>query len=139
MIYVDTSVLLASLFSESERPPDTFWDRPDIFSSRLLEYETWVRVHARGQADVHRAFLRALFERMPLREIDESVGWRLREPFPLPVRTLDAIHLATALSARGDEADLTIAAYDKTLRRCARELGFPLFPAEPESLSRPDR
>jgi len=38
MIYLDTSVVLAELLAEDERPPDSLWD-DTLVSSRLLEYE----------------------------------------------------------------------------------------------------
>lgn len=47
MIYVDTSVVLAYLLGEDRQPPESLWD--DVLaSSRLVEYETWTRVHRIG-------------------------------------------------------------------------------------------
>jgi hypothetical protein len=52
MIYVDTSVALAELLAEDRRPGDHFWNQT-LVSSRLLEYEVWIRVHARKLARSH--------------------------------------------------------------------------------------
>jgi predicted nucleic acid-binding protein len=62
--------------------------------------------------------------------ISESVLERARLPFAGgPVRTLDAIHLATALEARGAVSDLTVLTLDDRMRRAARALGLDLLPA----------
>ena len=47
MIYLDSSVALAGLFLEDRSPPADFWRQP-LISSRLLTYEVWNRVNARG-------------------------------------------------------------------------------------------
>ena len=55
---------------------------------------------------------------------------RARRPFPLePVRTLDALHLASALAARSRLHGLAILSLDRRLRDNARQLGFDLVPA----------
>ena len=48
MNYVDTSFVLAEVLAESVRPPLSFWSSPDLASSRLTEYEAWVRRLAEG-------------------------------------------------------------------------------------------
>lgn len=52
LIYVDTSVVLAQVLSEDVRPSDRFWTA-NLVSSRLTEYEAWVRLHAYGLAETH--------------------------------------------------------------------------------------
>jgi predicted nucleic acid-binding protein len=60
------------------------------------------------------------------------VAERARRPFPAePIRTLDAIHLATAALANSLVPELAIVSLDRRVRRSARELGFTLLP-EPE-------
>lgn len=49
MIYLDSSVALAYLLAEDRRPPELLWDEI-LSSSRLLEYELWTPIHARGLA-----------------------------------------------------------------------------------------
>ena len=49
MIYLDSSVALAQLLGEGRSPPQALWQEP-LVSSRLIEYEIWNRVHARGFA-----------------------------------------------------------------------------------------
>ena len=55
---------------------------------------------------------------------------RARRPFPIePIRTLDALHLASALSARQAVPGIALLTLDHRVRGCARELGFELIPA----------
>jgi predicted nucleic acid-binding protein len=62
--------------------------------------------------------------------IDSEILNRVRLPFPAePLRTLDAIHLATALSAQLDLPDLAILSLDNRVRRSAEQLGFRVYPA----------
>ncbi len=59
------------------------------------------------------------------REISE----RARRPFPRePIRTLDAIHLASALFARTLVPDTHLLTLDDRIRVCGEELGFRVVP-----------
>ena len=59
-----------------------------------------------------------------------EVAERALQPFPVePIRTLDAIHLASALSARVALPGLAMLALDERVRQNARELGFSVVPA----------
>ena len=49
---------------------------------------------------------------------------RAREPFPTPVRTLDAMHLASADFLRHRGQDVTLATYDDRLAAAARRIGL---------------
>lgn len=94
MIYLDTSVALAHLLTEDRVPPDALWQEP-LISSRLMEYEIWTRIHARKLARSHGDEVRTLLGRIALVELSPPVLARALEPFPKPVRTLDALHLAS--------------------------------------------
>ena len=55
---------------------------------------------------------------------------RARQPFPGdPIRTLDAIHLASALVARASVAGLHLLSLDDRIRRAASALGLRVQPA----------
>ena len=125
MIYLDSSVALAHLLAEDRAPPATLWQAP-LIASRLLAYELWNRLHARGLGRSHGDDARALIGRVALIELAPPVLTRALEPFPLPVRTLDALHLASIefLRARGQAVEL--ASYDDRLASAARQLGIPL-------------
>lgn len=123
--YVDTSVVLARLFGEGRRPDDGFWSEP-LYASRLTEYEAWTRLHARGLGAVHRERLTDLLEHISWLELSRNVLQRVMEPFPLPLRTLDALHLASADWLRREGFAVEFATYDARLRQAALVMGFPV-------------
>jgi hypothetical protein len=56
---------------------------------------------------------------------------RARRPFPAePIRTLDAIHLASALAVRSAIRDIEFLSLDDRIRRSGEQLGFRLQPPE---------
>lgn len=125
MIYIDSSVLLASVFEEPRSPPATLWDE-ELIASRLLEYEVWNRLNAYGLVVSHGNRTQARLNRINFTEMSEPALARASEPFPLPIRTLDALHLATMeyLRSRGTEVEL--ASYDARLLAAACALGIGL-------------
>jgi hypothetical protein len=125
LIYLDTSVALAHLLAEDRCPPSSFWNQ-DIFSSRLLEYEIWTRIHARSLTATHSEAVRSLLGYVAFVEMVPPVLARALEPFPAPVRTLDALHLASAVFLRAQGEPVTIASYDNRLIAVARRMGFPI-------------
>ncbi len=125
MIYLDTSVALAALFAERRRPPDRLWREP-LVASRLLEYELMVRINARGLGRAAVGAARALLDGMALVDLGRPVLAGALKPFPVAVRTLDALHLATMDFLRGQGQSLELATYDRRLAVVARLLGFPL-------------
>ena len=125
MIYLDTSVAIAQLLAEDRCPPDALWAQP-LVSSRLLEYELWTRLNARGLAASHGETARRLMERLALIELLPNVLARALEPFPAPVRTLDALHLASIEFLRERGQVIELASYDARLIGAARGLGIPL-------------
>ncbi len=126
MIYLDTSVALAQLLVEDRSPPETLWREP-LTSSRLLEYEIWIRIHARRLARSHGDEVRALLGRVALIELAPPVLARALDPFPRPVRTLDALHLASMEFLRAQGQTIQLASYDDRLIAAARALTIPLF------------
>jgi predicted nucleic acid-binding protein len=125
VIYLDTSVALAELFAEDRKAPDDLWSQP-LVSSRLLEYELWTRVNARGSARTHGDGVREVLARVSLVELAPPVLARALEPFPVPVRTLDALHLATLDYLAGMRQPAPLATFDERLRRGAVALGLPI-------------
>lgn len=127
MIYLDTSVALAELLSEDRRPPAALWDEP-LVASRLLQYELWTRLYARGHGRSHGDAARALLERVAFVGLDPPVLARALEPFPTAVRTLDALHLATAHFLRSSGQEIALATYDERLAAAAASLEFAAYP-----------
>jgi predicted nucleic acid-binding protein len=131
MIYVDTSVALAELLAEDRRPGDNFWNQT-LVSSRLLEYEVWTRVHARKLVRSHGDAVRVLVGRVALLELVSPVLTRALEPFPRPVRTLDALHLASAEFLRERQPAIQLATYDSRQATAAKAMGIALYHLDPE-------
>ena len=126
MIYLDTSVALAQLLAEDCSPPDGLWQEP-LTSSRLLEYELWTRIHAQKLARSHGDEVRALLARVALIELAPPVLARALEPFPRPVRTRDALHLASIEFLRAHGQVVRLASYDDRLLAAARALAVPIY------------
>ncbi len=129
MIYLDTSVALAHLLAEDRQPPERLWQE-QLVSSRLLQYELWTRLNARGLARSHREVVADLESRISFLELVPPVLERALEPFPVPVRTHDALHLASADFLRSRSRQLQLATYDDRLLRAAAAVGIDVWPAD---------
>lgn len=126
MIYVDTSVLLAALLAEDRKPPDSFW-RESLATSRLADYEVWIRIHGLQLANRCTEEVTRLLGRLRHLELEAPILDRLREPLPAVVRTLDAIHLASALFLDAHAGSIRLATYDRRLARAAEVCGLEAF------------
>lgn len=126
MIYLDTSVALAHLLAEDRSPPERLWQEP-LISSRLLEYEVWTRIHAQKLSGSHADEVRVLLSRVAFVELSPPVLARALEPFPKPVRTLDALHLAAMDFLQRQGQVVNLASYDDRLISAARALRFSIY------------
>lgn len=108
-----------------------------VFCSRLTVVETRrvvrrsereSRINAAQAADLLSIFARTA-STWVIVELTPEVARRAEEAFPHePVRTLDAIHLASALFVRQSFPDLVIASRDERVRSNAAQLGLELDP-----------
>jgi len=126
VIYLDSSVALAHLLAEDRSPPKDIWGQI-LISSRLLEYEVWNRIHARGLARSHGEATRNVIGRLVFIELETPVLVRALEPFPIPVRTLDALHLASIEFMRSRHQTIELLSYDERLTVAAHSLKIPLY------------
>lgn len=126
MIYLDTSVFLAQLLVEDRKPPEWLW-RETLVSSRLLEYEAWNRLHAMALAKQHEEDAQALMGRISLLELSPPVLVRALDPFPQPVRTLDAFHLASVNFLVERKQPVRLASYDERMTRVAAAMDVELI------------
>ncbi len=127
LTYIDSSVALAHLFAEPRQPRPDVWDRA-LASSRLLEYEILTRIHVRRPDLAGSASLRTLLAGTALIELSEPVLARALKPWPVPLRTLDALHLATMAYLRRQDEPVELASYDNRMIAAARALGFAVVP-----------
>jgi len=125
LIYIDTSVALAHLLAKDISPPDSLWEE-SLISSRLLEYEVWVRVNAQSLGRSHSDAVRQLLARIALIELAPPVLARALEPFPVAVRTLDALHLASLTFIQAQGQPLSLASYDERMLTAARRIRIPI-------------
>ncbi len=128
--YVDSSVVLRMLFGEPDQL--TGWQGDHPVSSELLRVES-LRVIDRTRLsqrldDETTARLRnaalAVVAGIALVSVSAELLERAAEPFPTSLRTLDAIHLATALALRDEFGDVTVATHDREFSVAATALGF---------------
>lgn len=140
-LYAETSAVLRWLFDEPQGAEiDALLRRADkVMCSRLtlIEVRRVVRrMVATGQldeasaADAFDAFALAV-ARWGVLDLSREVTDRAEDRFPIePVRTLDAIHLASALSLRHAVADLRLLSTDQRVRENGVRLGFEVVPGK---------
>ncbi|MCY4425553.1 MAG: PIN domain-containing protein [Halieaceae bacterium] len=128
MIYLDTSVALAHLLAEDRRPPDSLWQET-LVSSRLLQYELWTPLHARGLSESHGEAVRWLIGRVAILELTPKVLARALEAFPgdAQLRTLDALHMASCAFLADNGQPVALASYDRRMTAVARAMKISVF------------
>jgi hypothetical protein len=126
MIYLDSSVALAHLLAGDRFPGAVLWDQP-LVSCRLLECEVWNRINAYLLQTSHGESVRNLIGRVAMIEMVGPVLTRALQPFPVPVRTLDAIHLSALEFVRAQNQTVQLASYDERLLNVARLLGIAIW------------
>lgn len=142
-LYAESSAALAWLLEQphAELVADTLAQAELVIASDLTLIECdRVLIRAvvldelqESDAVDRQARLNAVSMRWTLLALDEEIIERARRPFPAePVRTLDAIHLASALTARKALSDLAMLSLDTRVRRAADRLGFVLLPGNAE-------
>ncbi len=139
-LYAESSAILAWLLGEAEGEEvrRQLARAEEVFTSVLTLVET-DRVLIRAQvveglregdvADRRRALTRAGRHWHQL-QLHEEILDRARRPFPgEPVRTLDALHLASALVVRAAVPELAVLSLDSSIRGTSANLGFEVFPS----------
>lgn len=140
-LYAESSAVLAWLLEQEhgEKAAETLAEAELVIASDLTLIEcdrVLIRAVALNElresdAVQRQARLNAVSARWTLLALDEDIIERARRPFPgEPVRTLDAIHVASALTARKAVADVTVLSLDDRVREAAHRLGFPLAPSD---------
>ena len=121
-VYLDASAAVKLVVSEPESASvrQFLADSVTRVSSRVLAVELMRAVGRRSPDSL--AHARSLLGVMEFVELDESVAERAAELEPVGLRSLDAIHLASAL-ALADELDAFIT-YDARQADAARALGL---------------
>ena len=82
-----------------------------------------------AEAADRRAHLTAAASHWQILRVAPEIVERARQPFPgEPIRTLDAIHLASALTARTAIAGLMLLSLDDRVRKAGKRLGLGIIP-----------
>lgn len=132
-IYLDTSVVLRVLFREPN--PIELWGKWDrAYSSALWRIEalrTIDRLRLMHEiTDVEVAALvrevQTVHDTLAIHPLDERIMQRASETFPTIIGTLDAIHLATAISVRESNGIDLLLTHDSQLATAARSIGFEI-------------
>lgn len=95
----------------------------------MLLRATHLQEATEGEAAAMRFRLSRAAGHWTLLGLDQEVLARAGSAFPVePVRTLDALHLASALVASSAVGQLTVLSLDRRIRECAHALGLELLP-----------
>jgi predicted nucleic acid-binding protein len=121
-IYVDTSALVKLIVAEAESSELLAYlrNRPTRIASAIAIVELGRALGRRPGVDAARAF--QLLDRLVLVEADRRILEHAASLAPAELRSLDAIHLATAIEVR-DSIDAVVT-YDDRLAAAARGHGF---------------
>lgn len=133
-VYVDTSVVLRILLREPN--PVRIWGQWNkAYSSALWRLEALRTVdrlrltHEISDTEVAELVreIQITHETFAIHPLTNQIFQRASETFPTVVGTLDAIHLATALSIREIEKLDLLLTHDSQLATAARSLGFEVM------------
>jgi predicted nucleic acid-binding protein len=134
IVYVDTSVVLRVLLHEPN--PVGIWGQWNkAYSSALWRVEALRTVdrlrltHEISDTEVAELVrdIQITHQTFSIHPITNQVLQRASETFPTVVGTLDAMHLATALSIREIESVDLLLTHDSQLATAARSLGFEIM------------
>ncbi len=130
--YIDSSVALRLVFAEASPLPE--WKQIDQgISSAILRVECFRAIdrlrlghrHSAEQISVHYQSLKEFTELIDFVSVSDAVLQKAAEPLSSPLRTLDAIHLASAILWRDKlDSDLLFATHDRSLGLAASSFGF---------------
>jgi predicted nucleic acid-binding protein len=138
-VYAESSAILAWLLGETASFPvrQVLADAEIVIASDLTLIEcdrVLLRAAAFGElteaeAADRRALLTTTASHWHVMRIGAEIVDRARQPFPgEPIRTLDAIHLASALVARSAVVGLELLSLDDRIRKAAGRLGLRVRP-----------
>lgn len=138
-LYAESSAVLAWLLDEPTAPSvrEALAGAEMVLASdlTLLECDRAIirlansRRVREAQAADEKARLSRVAAHWMLLSLSADIIERARRPFPVePIRTPDALHVATGLVARLTVPDIVFLTLDNRVRACAEQLGFQLVP-----------
>jgi predicted nucleic acid-binding protein len=138
-VYAESSAVLAWLLGDetSHTVRDVLQHSELVLASDLTLVEcdrVLIRAVTTGEIEEaaaadRRAYLNAATSHWHVWRISLEIVERARHPFPAePIRTLDALHLASALAVRSAVPAVELLSLDERIRRAAKLLGFHVQP-----------
>ncbi|HEY2399232.1 MAG TPA: type II toxin-antitoxin system VapC family toxin [Steroidobacteraceae bacterium] len=138
-LYAESSAVLAWLLDEetamsvrqllTEAESIVASDLTLVECDRVLIRAVHLEELTEAEAADRRAQLVAAASHWHVLRIANEVVERARQPFPgEPIRTLDAIHVASALVARAALPGLALLSLDDRVRNAAKKLGLEVLP-----------
>ena len=124
MLYLDSSALVKLVAPEPESKAlfGYLADRPELLSSALARVELMRAVRRLGNEGDLRARTEKVLGSVALLRVDDPVLTAANALEPSTLRSLDAIHLATALSVRDELESFVV--YDRNLAAAAQAHGL---------------
>jgi predicted nucleic acid-binding protein len=126
MIYLDSAAVVKLVHAEAESAALRSWldKRAEVqwISSVLTEIESFRALARYAPAAVSR--LPAVLDQIDLIDLDQRIRMLAQTVTPTTVRSLDAIHLGTALRSRSSLTSFVT--YDKRLLDAAQAAGLPV-------------
>ncbi|MEX2270337.1 MAG: type II toxin-antitoxin system VapC family toxin [Vicinamibacterales bacterium] len=140
-LYVESSAVLAWLLEQEhgERAAAALASAELVITSDITLTECdrvlvcAVALNELSEADAagRQTRLNMVAARWTLLGLDDEIAERARRPFAIePVRTLDALHLASALVAQKALPGLAVLSLDRRVREVAERLGLVLLPSD---------
>lgn len=124
LAYADSSALVKLVLEEAESPAMHRWfvEAERVVTSRVGVVETIRASRRYPHETTHR---NRVIDDLEVLELSAEIAWRAGNVRPPSLRTLDAVHVASAL-ALGPELDAFVT-YDGRLADAARALGLPVI------------
>lgn len=138
-LYAESSAVLAWLLEEptADSVEAVFDQAEEVVASELtlvecdralIRAQTWGAL-SEAEALRRRTLFGSVSSHWTFLKMDREILERARYRLPVePVRTLDALHLATALTARSAISDLALLSLDQRVRDNGAALGFDVLP-----------
>jgi uncharacterized protein len=127
LAYLDASAIVKLVLAEAETAPlyGFLREAPDRISSVVAAVEVPRAVRRAGATARSMDRVDRVLARIDLLELDDPIRTRAAALDPVGLRTLDAIHVASALEIGSDVACLVT--YDERQARAARSEGLVVF------------
>ncbi len=133
--YIDTSVVLRIIFGEPHRLPVPSKVQ-GLFANEILKIECFRTLErmrlslnfSEKEMVEYSVNLNQALRSINLIKFDQSIGERACQAFPITIKTLDAIHLSTALLWKGKkEKEMIFLTHDEQLGKTAAAVGFTVL------------